>query len=157
MKDKKHIKQTWLERLMVRRDGHMENVKKFGRRNKQFGIPTIVVSAIVGSAVFATLGESDMVGLQIAAGILSLSGAALSSLQTFLGYDSLSEKNHAAAAGYSRLISEVEARTLLDKPDDEEFVTDFVDRMNTLIADSPPLPTSALGKLKGLGDSSATA
>ena len=150
------IKQTWLDRLMVRRNGHMENVKKYGKRNKQFGIPTIIVSAIVGSAVFATIGEADMVEIQIAAGIFSLAGAALSALQTFLGYDSLSEKNHAAAAGYSKLLSEVEARTLLDKVDDENFITDFVDRMNALIADSPPLSSNTLRKLMDLGNNSAS-
>ena len=58
------------KRLSVRRNGQLEQRAHFRIRNKQIGIPTIIVSSIVGSAVFGTIGTTDMVPLQIAAGAL---------------------------------------------------------------------------------------
>lgn len=146
------IRMQWRKRLKARRDGHLENVAKFGRRNKQLGIPTIVVATIVSSAVFATMGKSDLVWMQVIAGFLSLVAAALSATQTFLGYESLVEKNQAAQAGYAELMLELEGRELLGKLDDDAFVESFQKKWSELNTSSPSLPTSARQALTSLGE-----
>jgi hypothetical protein len=88
--------ELWKQRLTIRRDGQYERYAQYQRRNKRIGIPTIISSTIVGSAIFGTLGKSDMVELQIGAGVLSIIAATLAAVQTFLAYDKLSDQIRAS-------------------------------------------------------------
>jgi hypothetical protein len=136
--------QKWEKRLSIRRNGQLEQRSHFRVRNKQIGIPTIIVSSIVGSAVFGTIGTTDMVTLQFAAGVLSIIAAALSAVQTFLGYDSLSEQSKYAASGYSSLLRKLE-RYIETNPDtmDADFMKEFSDEWDKVDNDAPLLPKSA--------------
>jgi hypothetical protein len=136
--------QKWEKRLSIRRNAQFEQRAHFRSRNKQIGIPTIIVSSIVGSAVFGTIGTTDMVPLQFAAGALSIIAAALSAVQTFLSYDSLAEQSKFAAAGYSSLLRKLE-RYIETNPDkmDSDFMKEFSDEWDKIDSEAPPLPKSA--------------
>jgi hypothetical protein len=58
---------------------------------------------IVGTTVFATLGESDRQGLLLVVGSVSILNAVLSGLQTFLNYPVLAEKHHQAGIRFGSL------------------------------------------------------
>lgn len=68
--------------------------------NRYFGIPVVVITALVGTTIFGTLNENPDAHWRIAAGLISLTGTILSSLQTTLGFAQTAEKHKAAAEAY---------------------------------------------------------
>jgi amino acid transporter len=77
--------------------------EKAARRNKWLGIPVVITTTIVGTAIFGTLQESPGVAWKITAGLLSLLAAVLSALQTTLKYSELAEKHKTAGAKYAAM------------------------------------------------------
>jgi predicted methyltransferase len=73
------------------------------RKNKWLGIPVVITTTIVGTAIFGTLQESPGVAWKIVAGLLSLSAAVLSTLQTTLKYSEIAEKHKTAGAKYAAM------------------------------------------------------
>lgn len=72
------------------------------------GIPVVVLTAVVGTTIFASLGASPDSRLVIVAGLVSLLAAALAALQTFLGFAQRAEKHRTAAAAYGTLKHELD-------------------------------------------------
>jgi hypothetical protein len=67
------------------------------------GIPVVVLTAVVGTTIFSSLGSSPNRALVIAAGLISLLAAVLAALQTFLGFAQRAEKHRASGVAYSEL------------------------------------------------------
>lgn len=65
-----------------------------------FGIPVVVITAVVGTTIFSTLNDNPDPKWKIATGLVSLVGTILSSLQTTLGFAQTAEKHKAAAETY---------------------------------------------------------
>ena len=72
------------------------------------GIPVVVLSTVVGTTIFSSLGGSPDSTLVIVAGLVSLLAGSLAALQTFLGSAHRAEKHRAAAAGYGELKRELD-------------------------------------------------
>lgn len=72
-------------------------------KNTWLGVPVIIATTIVGTAIFGTLQENPHVAWKIAAGLFSLLAAVLSALQTSLKYSELSEKHKSAGARYASM------------------------------------------------------
>lgn len=68
--------------------------------NRYFGVPVIVITAVVGTTIFGTLNETPDPVWRIVAGLVSLVGTILSSLQTSLGFAQDAEKHKAAGETY---------------------------------------------------------
>jgi hypothetical protein len=68
--------------------------------NRLFGVPVIVITAMVGTTIFATLNESPDPKWKIAAGLFSLIGTVLASLQTSLGFANTAQKHKFAGENY---------------------------------------------------------
>ena len=68
--------------------------------NRYFGVPVIIITAVVGTTIFGTLNESPDPFWRIAAGLVSLAGTILSSIQTSLGFSQEAEKHKSAGAVY---------------------------------------------------------
>ena len=68
--------------------GHYLASARQARRNYGFGVPSVVISAMVGASIFGTIKSNPPpeLGWKIAAGLLSLSAAVLVSLQTFFRF-----------------------------------------------------------------------
>ncbi len=146
-----NTEELWKNRLTIRRDGQYERYAQYQKRNKQIGIPTIISSTIVGSAIFGTLGKSDMVELQMGAGVLSLVAATLAAVQTFLAYDKLSERSKLAADKYTAMIMKLE--DFLEE-NNNQFTGDFKKEIRSELEginkDAPPLPKTAITRLREL-------
>ena len=68
--------------------------------NNLFGVPVVVITAIVGTTIFSTISSNPTVWLKTTTGLLSLVAAVFASLQTFFRFSELGEKRTAAAANY---------------------------------------------------------
>ncbi len=79
----------------------------------------IVLSAVVGTSIFATLQADKNMTMQIVTGLISFAAAVLASLQTFLRFAERSENHRVAAANYGSLRRLIEEE-LTQLPDTSE-------------------------------------
>lgn len=114
--------------------------------NLYLGIPTVILSAVVGTSVFATLGKNPSQASQIAVGIISMIVTALASLQTFLRFSERAERHQATAAGFAALNRE-SLELLASPPADEEEtkkkLASFRERWDELSRNAPTAFTSS--------------
>lgn len=76
-------------------------------------MPSVVLSAVVGSAIFASVSSEQNVHVQVATGLLSLSSTVLAAMQTFLGFAERSREHETTARAFGairRQLSELAAR-----------------------------------------------
>ena len=80
---------SWGRRAEAAKHAHYLLATRLRRRNLWIGIPAVVVSAVVGTSLFASLAngtEGLPVELRVVIGSLSVSAAVLSAIQTFLRF-----------------------------------------------------------------------
>jgi hypothetical protein len=99
---------AWKRRLRESQFSHYEAAKLLGRYTYFLGIPAVVLSTIVGTSVFASLGKAVDPSLQIAIGLVSVLAAVLAGLQTFLQFPERAEKHRSVAARYGSLRRRIE-------------------------------------------------
>ena len=104
----------WHTGLRICHKSHMRCATFYERWNLGLGIPVVALTAIAGTAIFATLETSPQAWAKIFIGLLTVLAAILSSLQTFLRFSELAERHKVAAVKYGALRREIE--TLLDEP-----------------------------------------
>ncbi len=110
----------WYARIRAAQTGHYRQAQRYRRFHRFLGVPVVVLSAVVGTTVFATLNEaSTSTTVKIILGTTSLLTAAIASLQTFLNYDALSEKHLSAASKLSAIKKEIEEKTITLTLDEE--------------------------------------
>src|SRR6058998_688996 len=83
----------WLLHAHKGRDRHDDAARRYEGHRTGFGVPTIVLSAVVGTSVFASLGEQPAVWAQVSVGLLSMAAAVFSALQTFFDYPARAERH----------------------------------------------------------------
>jgi hypothetical protein len=103
------------------------------------GVPAIVLSTLVGTAVFASLQKQPELWLQISIGLASVLAAVLAGLQTFLGYTERAEKHRIAGAKYGALGRELEVLRASDQISNETL-EDIRKRLDVLALESPNNP-----------------
>lgn len=115
---------------------------RYLKRNYWLGIPTVVFSTIVGTSVFAALGEDSIKpGIQIAVGMISILSAVFAALQTFFKWGELAAKCQSTASSYGavkRLITQLIAggREHIT----EDSVSGIRQQMDMLAREGPELP-----------------
>ena len=76
-------------------NAHYDMAEYYKQRHRLLGMVTVVVTAIVGTSVFASLGKAPATWVQVLAGLLSMAA-----LQTFLGFPDQQAQHKSAASGY---------------------------------------------------------
>lgn len=131
----------WYQRVRITQLAHYGSAEHFGKRKFALGVPAVILSALVGTTVFATLQKQPELWLQILVGLASVTAALLTSLQTFLGYNERAEKHRIAGARYGALGRELEIlRTIKDV--DISIINDIKKRLDDLAQESPNNPKS---------------
>ena len=82
---------------------HYISADRYTSFNQWLGIPVIVITAVVGTTIFGTLDQNPNASWKIIAGLVSLVGTVLASLQTSLGFAQTAEKHKAAGEAYRAL------------------------------------------------------
>ena len=108
--DVKELVLAWLRRARESQMAHYEMANVLSRRSQWLGVPVILITAIVGTSVFASIAaEPIAVEAKVVVGLLSVFAAVLSSLQTFFKFSERAEKHRAFAARYGAVRREIEA------------------------------------------------
>lgn len=141
----------WRFRVHRMQLAHYETARKFEARHLWLGLPAIAFSTLVGTTVFASLSRNTDLSLQILTGLLSVTAAVLTALQTFLKYSELSEKHRAAGAKYANLKHRIELLASMPPPTQEELkqqLTTIEDRWSKVREESPTIPSRIWTKIE---------
>ena len=110
------------------------------KMHRRLGVPTVVLSTIVGTSVFASLDGNPQAWLKIAVGLLSVASAVLAALQTFMGYAEKGNEYKAAAIRYGKLRRELEqyiSTRTGDSNADDAFLKDYRARWDETDSTAP--------------------
>lgn len=95
--------QEWANGLRLSQTVHHLMAERCAKRNKRLGVPAVILTAVVGTALFATVEDNPSNVWRIAAGLLSVTAGVLVSLQTFLAYDARERTHRTIASRYADL------------------------------------------------------
>ena len=134
----------WECRCAAAEEVHFDVAEELSRRNLFLGIPVVVLSAIVGTSLFASVsGDGVAVWIRIAAGTVSLIAGVLASIQTFLRFGARAEQHRVAAerwAAVKREIEKVRALPAEQVGDANELLDDIKTRMDQAADKAPAMP-----------------
>ncbi|MGA7412839.1 MAG: SLATT domain-containing protein [Bryobacteraceae bacterium] len=133
----------WSERARANQFQHWESARYYELANYALGGPAVVLSAIVGTAVFATLEKLLDIRIRLAVGAISVLSAILVAIQTFLRLSERAEKHRATAAAYSSVRRRIEAALSLAAEKDESLkgaVEEVLKELNSLAESAPTVP-----------------
>ena len=88
----------WFRRVRESQRAHYVCGTRYGNFNRLLGIPTIVLSAIVGTTVFSMLNQTASTRMKVMLGGLSVAAAVLASLQTFMSFGALADRHRLTAS-----------------------------------------------------------
>ena len=131
---------NWHKRVYAAQSAHNAAADKFRLLNYVVGVPAIVFSSIVGTAIFAGLEHDTPRTLVVA--FASILAAVLTALQTFLRFPERATQHATAADWYSAIRRDVE-QTLHLPVESRGKAKDCLDRvrkeMNRVAQDAPEL------------------
>ncbi|MCX2546579.1 SLATT domain-containing protein [Pseudomonas sp. COW5] len=137
----KKVLNEWYERTSVVAVGHYRAALRYSRLHFWIAMPTVALSAVVGTAVFATLQQQSCFWLQLGVGAMSVLAAILTALQSTLRYQELAEKHRSAGAKYNALGRELELMRTYPEISAEK-IEDLRIRIDSLAFESPHIPQS---------------
>ena len=133
----------WERRAAAAAEVHFQLAESLARWNIWLGVPVVTLSAIVGTALFATVARDVNPGLRIAAGCVSVIAAVLASIQTFLRFGARAEQHRVAAERWSAIRREIEKVRALPAEllgDPKQVLDDVNARMDEAADKAPPMP-----------------
>ena len=133
---------AWIRRAREAQFAHYEIANILSRRDKWLGLPVMLITAVVGTSVFASISSVAVTTEQkIAVGLLSVLAAVLSSLQTFFKFSERSEKHRTAAARFSAIRRKLEMLYVEEGGAQEKsYLNTIRDELDQLAEDSPNVP-----------------
>ena len=134
-----------------------------GKMHNKLGVPIVVISAIVGTAIFSTLTKDPNIYWKIGTGIVSVMVSVLAALQTFFNFSQKSENHKKAGSLYSQHRRKIDMFGIryrsLDDIDKKKAIQELEEISNQLSQLSSETPTfdvhfmhAAIKELKKSGD-----
>jgi hypothetical protein len=120
----------WLVHCHKARDRHDDAARRYAKGQFALGIPSLIVSTVVGTSVFAALSSKEVPQLWV--GLLSILAAVLAALQTFMDFGSRSDKHRAAAVKYKSSIRLIE-ESLVQQKQGVALTKDEIEAIRTML------------------------
>jgi hypothetical protein len=120
----------WLIHSHKAWDRHAEAARRYARGQYALGIPSLVVSTVVGTSVFAALSSKEVPPLWV--GLLSILAAVLAALQTFMDFGGRSDKHRDAAVKYKSSIRLLE-ESIVQQKHEEGLTKDEVAALRVML------------------------
>lgn len=139
------LAKDWFRRCRESQMVHYEYGSLLERRHLYFGIPAIVLSTIVGTAVFSSWESTSQNELmRVAFGMLSMLAASITALQTFLNLADRASKHKSAGANYGAIRRELELlKTIPPQTENDmrECLQKIKQKMDELADNAPGIPS----------------
>lgn len=108
-KEQSELINDWIEDAKILIKCHMTKAATVKKQNRTIGIISAIFSAIVGSSIFASIGEDNMNNmLVISAGMISLSATILTSIMAFLKLPEVANQCHNSGVQYAEIRKDLE-------------------------------------------------
>jgi hypothetical protein len=140
----------WFRRVRESQRVHYECGVRYSRLNYWLGIPTIILTTLVGTAVFASWEQADGGQYRVLLGLVSIAAGVLASLQTFLGFSHRADRHRATGAGYGAVRRSLELLKTFppaDVTDLQRQVENIKASMDKLAETGPEVPTRIKAKI----------
>ena len=145
----------WRRGLRISHRAHYEAAKHYEHLHWGLNLPAIVISASLGTAVFAGLQNSSMTGMKTVTAILSVLTVALTSLQGALRFAERSERHKSAGAQLGEVRRALEEQLVLGHRD-EATLADLRKKWDAADRQAPTIPSRIYNQtaklIEGLGD-----
>lgn len=134
--------------------GHHLTAAQKSNLNNLFGVPAVIISAIVGTTVFATLEQNPDIFWRIIVGLILILSAVLSTLQTRFNYADTAEKHKTAGIRYSAIRRRLEIFELrcADPTSDRQSALNELEKiisdLEKLAEDLPSIPDKKWNQAK---------
>lgn len=138
--DRQVLVSEWSNGLRINHIAQSRAAATCASRGQLLGTATVVLSAVVGTAIFASLEGEPSTLLRIVTGLLSMAAAVVAALHTFLSYQERSAAHRQAAGRYGRLRRELESSELDEGPASWDRVRELVRQWNELDETAPLVP-----------------
>ena len=128
----------WLIHAHKGRDRHDSAARRYTSYRYWLGVPTLIISTIVGTSVFSALTSQVSPPLWVA--ILSVSAAVLTALQTFLDFATRADRHRATAVKYKAVIREIEQHIIIcddGKEPDPVLISGIRTKLDNLEEEAP--------------------
>jgi hypothetical protein len=136
----------WFRRVRESQKVNYEYGSILVRRNFYLGIPAVILSTIVGTAVFTSLSETaTKPAVKIVVGLLSLVSAVLATLQTFLNLSDRAAKHKYAGARYGAIRRRLELLKTMPPTTSDDLQKELAsikNEMDEIAAESPSVPSA---------------
>jgi hypothetical protein len=143
----REVLEGWYRRCAGNQHLQYVTADYYVRAHHRFGVPVIVLTAVVGTSVFASLERQPQLAIQIAIGLASVVASVLAGLQTFLRYGERADKHRIAGAKYGAVGRELEQVLGNDQPIAESRMDEIRLRLDTLGLESPTVPLFLVPKM----------
>jgi len=138
----------WWARINLNQQAHYLAGLRFARINLFLGVPTIILTAGVGTSAFVSLIEAQPPTWRVVAGLLSILATVLASLQTFLSLPQrvANHRNTSAEFGsIRRALEELQTKletNSLDVAQADEEMNKIKEQIDKAEASSPDVPNA---------------
>jgi hypothetical protein len=129
----------WYRRARESQFAHFLATEPLVRANFRLGLPVVLFSTLVATSVFASLETAVSLGVRIAVGLVSISAAILSALQTFLRFEERAEKHRAAGGQYGALRRELEQIRAIGPPYDVDALSRIREEFDSVSNQAPAI------------------
>jgi hypothetical protein len=130
----------WRIGLRVSHRAHFEAAKFYKGLHLWLAIPTVTISALLGTTVFAHLQNAEAIWIKTLLAVLSVTMVALSALQGFLKFSETSERHLTAAVQIGEVRRELEQYLVFDHLE-EAVVKTLRERWDAADRQSPTIPS----------------
>ncbi|MFD2645204.1 SLATT domain-containing protein [Pseudomonas japonica] len=141
--------EKWRRMIVRLQIEHEVGARDFEKFSWKLGIPCVALSAVVSASAFSSIANSELVWPRYLAAGFSILTLVLSSLQTFLNFDSRAAAHQDAAEKLGAMAREIQEELASGKQDGSlgAVVTDLRKRLDAVLADAPTLPKSTIRRL----------
>lgn len=140
----------WRLGLRISHRANYEAAKYYQRLHLTFGIPTLIISTMLGTTVFANLQYSTVAWVKFMLAVLAVLMIVLSSLQTFLRYAERSERHRTAAVQIGEIRRALEQAIAFSgkTPIDEATAEALRRKWDSVDRQAPTIPTTIYNRVQ---------
>ncbi|MFT4066577.1 SLATT domain-containing protein [Paraburkholderia sp.] len=140
--DENELLLKWIRRARESQMSHYDMADLLSTRERRMGWLVTILTAFVGTAVFASLSVPPVsIEMRIFVGLVSVAAAISAALQVFLRYAERAEKHRAAGARYGAVRRRLEAVFAGDADAREgHYLSTIRTELDRLAEDSPNVP-----------------
>lgn len=141
--EQRYLLKAWRDELGAMMRTHYDLSTRIRHLNYLLGVPAILIAMIVASYVFFTMAGEPAFWVKMLMGLVALSLAILTSLQTFLKYAEQAANHRNASARYQALFNGIDQLLAIPPKDDvalSEWCDKLRERWDELNLEAPVVP-----------------